>query len=161
MPTINEVEQLPEYYRVTVNGEYLDQYGHMNVRWYSELWGWAAYSLMSDLGFGKGYMEERNYGTWVLRQIIDYLAEVHEGDTLSMRARILGRKDKLLHNKYWMLNETKGKIAATSEVLVGHADLEARRLIAFPEDVAKNLDAKILESDAVGWDPDISGAIHL
>ena len=161
MPDVSDIEQLQENYRVTVNAEYLDNYGHMNVRWYSELWGFAAYGLMKELGFGKSYMEEYNYGTWVLRQVIDYLAEVHEGDTLSMRGRILHRTPKLLHNKYWMLNETKQKIAASSEVLVGHADLSLRRLVPFPDTVASNLDARIAETNLLGWEASVSGAITI
>jgi len=161
MISIQQVEQLAENYRVTVNDEYLDKYGHMNVRWYSELWGFGAYNLMAALGFGMGYMEERNYGTWVLRQIIDYLAEVHEGDTLVVRGRVINRSDKMLHNKYWMVNETKRKIASSSEVLIGHADLAARRLASFPEDITPNLDKKIKEYNALAWEPEISGAINL
>jgi acyl-CoA thioester hydrolase len=161
MVSIEEVEQLAENFRVTVNGEYLDQYGHMNVRWYSELWGLGAFNLMTQIGFGTNYMQERNYGTWVLRQIIDYLAEVHEGDTLVIRGRIIDRSDKMLHNKYWMVNETKNKIASTSEVLVGHADLAARRLAPYPEDIQLILDAKIGEYNGLGWPVDVSGAIHL
>jgi acyl-CoA thioester hydrolase len=161
MVSIEEVEQLAENFRVTVNGEYLDQYGHMNVRWYSELWGLGAFNLMTQIGFGTRYMEERNRGTWVLRQIIDYLAEVHEGDTLVIRGRIINRSDKMLHNKYWMVNETKQKIASTSEVLVGHADLAARRLAAFPDDIQTKLDSKIDEYDDLGWSVDVSGAIAI
>lgn len=77
-----------------------------------------------------------------------------------MHGRILGRTDKRMHNKYWKINETKRTIAASSEVLVANADLDARRMTPFPKDVAKKLDAAIVRFNALGWDPNVSGAIR-
>ncbi len=157
---IDFVQQLPVNHRVTIPEEYIDEYGHVNVRWYGVMWGTGANTLMSEMGIDQAYREQKRMGHWLLRQVLDYLAEVHVGDTVTVHGRILGRSAKRLHNKYWMVNETKGKIAATSEVLVANADLDARRMTPFPEPVASNLDAAIARFDALGWDPRVSGAIR-
>lgn len=154
------VQQLPVNHRVTIPEEYIDGYGHVNVRWYGAMWGAGANALMNEMGINDTYREEHRMGHWVLRQVLDFLAEVHLGDSVTIHGRILGRSAKRLHNKYWMVNETKKKIAATSEVLVANADLDARRMTEFPEHVAANLDNAIARFNMLGWDPRVSGAIQ-
>lgn len=157
---IESIQQLPANHRITIPEEYIDEYGHVNVRWYGAMWGAGAGSLMREMGIDQHYREERRMGHWLLRQVLDYLAEVHVGDTVTVHGRILGRTEKRMHNKYWMINETKGKIAAASEVLVANADLDARRMTPFPDDVAKNLDDAIARFSTLTWDPQVSGAIR-
>ena len=77
----------------------------------------------------------------VLRQVVDYLAEVREGDTVAVYGRLVGFTPKRLHNKYWMYNETRASVAAASEVLVTCADLNARRTAPFPDDMAAGIRA--------------------
>jgi acyl-CoA thioester hydrolase len=161
MATLEQLSQLPVYSRAVVTPEYIDGYGHMNVRWYFELWGRAAQQMMRSLGLGEEYTRTRRGGDWVLKQIIDYLAEVREGETVTVRGRILGRTDKLMHNKYWMINETRGVVSATSEVLVAHADLDARRTAPFPPDVVQALDERIREFDQLDWEAPVAGVIRL
>jgi acyl-CoA thioester hydrolase len=161
MNTIDEVTILPKTYDTEITDDYLDEYGHMNVRWYAELWGNGAGGFMTSLGmnFREAVKDDRGY--WVLRQIIDYNAEVLSGDTIAIHGRMLGYSDKCMHNMYWMVNETQGKIASTSEVLVGYADLAARRLTPFPQERRDFFDTKIAEWDAHGWLAQTSGAISL
>ena len=86
-------------------------------------------------------------------------AEVRVGETVSVHGMMVTRSDKLMHNKYRMVNETQGCLAAASEVLVGRADLSARKLAAFPENEATVIDAKLAEYAALDFDPDASGLI--
>jgi acyl-CoA thioester hydrolase len=161
MNTIAEIELLEETFKTTITSEYLDEYGHMNVKWYAQLWGWGASGFMNLRGMNFKKDAEIGIGYWVLRQVIDYKAEVLEGDTIAIYGRMVSRSDKCMHNMYWMVNETQGKIAATSEVLVGYADLEKRRLTSFPTETAVRLDEHITVADAHGWEPVLSGAIDL
>lgn len=161
MITLEQINQLPAYSRAIVTPEFIDGYGHMNVRWYFELWGRAAQGMMRSLGLGEEYTRMRRGGDWVLKQFIEYLAEVREGETVAVHGRILGRTDKLMHNKYWMVNETRGVVAATSEVLVAHADLDARRTTPFPADIAHALDERLREFERLGWEAPVAGLIHL
>jgi acyl-CoA thioester hydrolase len=154
------VQQLPVHHRITIPEKYIDQYGHVNVMWYGEMRREGARAMMGEIGFDDAYREERRMGHWALRQVLDFLAEVHVGDDVTIHGRIIGRSAIRLHNKYWMVNETKGKIAATSEALMANADLDARRMTPYPEDVAEKLDAAIDRFEMMGWDPRISGAIR-
>ena len=121
MNSIDDVRQLEACYETTITKEHLDEYGHMNVKWYAQLWGWGASGFMNARGLDFVKDVEFGIGYWVLRQIIDYTAEVLEGDHITIYGRMVARTDKVMHNMYWMVNDTQNKIAATSQVLVGNA----------------------------------------
>jgi len=160
-PTLDQLEQLPRVYELTVPAEYMDPYQHMNVQYYFEIWNRAAGAYMRSIGSDWETMRERGYGNWVLRQVVDYLAEVVEGDTIAIRARTVDVGPKRMHNKFWMVNETRGVVAATSEVLVTCADLAARRTTEWPEDVAAGFQERLARFRALDWDTNVSGAIRV
>lgn len=160
-PTVEQIAQLPKLYTMTVPEEWLDEYRHMNVAYYINAWRQGALAFNKFLGFGGTYAEGGNRGLWLLRQVLDYLAEVRVGETLSIHGRMIGHTEKLLHNKYWMVNETTGKVAATSEVLVANADLEARCMTELDDAMMERMDRHIAEMDALGWEAPVSGAIVL
>lgn len=157
----DDIFQLTSNYSTTITDDYLDEYGHMNVKWYAELWGRGAGGFMTALGMNFREAVSFDRGYWVLRQVIDYNAEVLSGDTISIHGRMIEYSDKCMHNMYWMLNETQNKVASTSEVLVGHADLAERRLTSFPQDSKELFDTCIAEWDSFGWLAETSGAIGL
>lgn len=158
---IDDVRGLPRLYEHTVPAEWLDEYGHMNVRYYMEMWGRGAGAFMRELGLDFKAAATREVGYWLLRQVLDYLAEVRVGETVAVYGRVIDRTDKMLHNKYWLINDTRDRIAATSEVLVGRADLNARRLAQFPPDEVALVDQRLAEFNALDWDPEPSRAIEL
>ena len=161
MNAIDDIRSLPSYYNTTISEEYLDEYGHMNVKWYATLWGRGAGGLMKALGLDFREAVKSATGYWILRQIIDYNAEVLAGDDITIHGRMIDYSDKCMHNMYWMINETRDAVASTSEVLVGYADLNARRLTSFPSDLTERFDTRIAEYDELGWLPETSGAISL
>lgn len=160
-PTVEQVRQLPKLYSITVPEAWLDEYRHMNVAHYINAWRGAALAFNRYLGFDAPYEPGGNRGLWLLRQVLDYLAEVRVAEALSIHGRMIRRTDRMLHNKYWMINETTGRLAATSEVLVANADLEARRMVPLDEAMKARLDRHIAAMDALGWTPPVSGAINL
>jgi acyl-CoA thioester hydrolase len=161
MNSIDEIRMLPKIFDTEITEDYLDQYGHMNVRWYATLWGRGAGGFMASLGLDFRDAVKRERGNWVLRQVIDYNAEVLGGDVVAIHGRMIEHSDKCMHNMYWMINETRQKIASTCEVLVGYADLNERRLTSFPPELVEEFDTKIHGWNALDWEPQTSGAIAL
>lgn len=161
MNSIEDVRQLEACYETTITQEHLDEYGHMNVKWYAQLWGSAASGFMNRRGLDFVKDVEFGIGYWVLRQVIDFTAEVLEGDHITIYGRMVNRTDKLMHNMYWMVNDTQEKVAATSQVLVGNADLNKRRLTPFSDEVAQRLDGHIAHCDELGWYAETTGGIEL
>jgi acyl-CoA thioester hydrolase len=160
VPTADQLHQLPMGHRETIPYDYIDAYGHMNVRFYFAMWEKAAHGFMKHLGADVHSMLERGRGNWVLRQVVDYIAEVGEGDTVAVYGRLINFTPKRLHNKYWMYNETRGTVAAASEVLVTCADLKARRTAPFPDDMAAGIRARLAEFSKLDWPAPVSGAIE-
>lgn len=160
-PTVEQVARLPKLYTMTVPEAWLDEYLHMNVAYYINAWREGAKAMTRFLQFGEEYEPGGTRGLWLLRQLLDYMAEVRVGEILSVHGRVLARSEKLFHNKYWMVNESTGRIAATSEVLVANADLIARRTTPFGDVNKALIDRHIAEMDALGWTAPRSGSIQL
>ncbi len=160
-PTVEQILQLPRFYEMTVPEEYLDEYRHMNVAYYINAWRNGAQGLHRFIDYGKAYEPGGTRGLWLLRQLLDYYAEVREGESVAIHGRILSHTHKLQHNKFWMINTSTGKIAATSEVLVANADLEARRTAPFEPAAVESMDRHIATCDALGWEVPTAQPIRL
>lgn len=157
--SVAQVQQLPLLVEQTIPSDFMDEYGHMNVRWYSSLWGQGASVFMASLKMDHESMMAKGTGHWVLRQVLDFLAEIRTGDSVAIHGRLLGYSEKRLHNKYWMINSTKGVVSSTSEVLVANADLKARRMTPYSPEVAERLREKLAEFSALDWEAPVCGAI--
>lgn len=158
--TQTQIEQLPLFHRITIPESYIDVLGHMNVRQYVGIFDDSAWHFFASFGMNETYFRESRAGAFALRQMINYVAEVHVGETVAVRSRILGRSAKRIHFMQFMLNETTGKLAATIEVLGSHADTVARRTSPFPEHIAQQIDAIIAAQNELDWDAPICGVLR-
>ena len=161
MPSVAEIQQLPVLYRVTVQTEHLDAMGHMNVRWYLTFFDEGGWKYYESMGMTLEYYQQNNAGGFALRQVINYLAEVRLGETITIHCRLLGRTEKKIHSMYFMVNETTGKLAATMEGLGAHADLSIRRTAPYPPIILANIDKILAEHNSLSWQVETSGAIHI
>lgn len=158
IPT-EKITALPLMSRAAIGEEHLDAMGHMNVRWYLALFDDAAWTFFSNLGMSQEYYEANDAGGFALQHFISYLAEVREGETVAIYARLLGRSEKRVHFMYFMLNETTSTLAATLEGLGSHADLKIRRTSPYPPHIAANIDALVNEHKQLDWAAPVCGAI--
>lgn len=156
-----QIEELPFYVRREIPESFLDDMGHMNVQHYVGLFSDAAGALFRSCGMDKDCIGRRRRGVFVLRQCIDYLAEVRVGHTVAVRTRVLERGVRKLHLMHFMVNESLNRIAACMDVLAIHADLERRRSTEWDEEMARGLDRLILRSRELSWEPPLSGVIRL
>lgn len=161
MPTLKQLEALPVRHTETVPTSYLDEMGHMNVQHYLGMASKAAGKILSACGVDRDYLEKKRSGTFALRQFLNYLAEVHAGDTVHVRIQMIGRDKKKFHMMHYLVNETTETLAATVEVLGAHADLELRRTTPMPDNIAARLDELIAQSRALGWDPPLCGLMRV
>ncbi len=150
---------LPVFHRKTIPESYLDVMGHMNIRWYVALFDEAAWEFFASFGMDVPYYQTMDSGAFALKQFISYLAEVHVGETVAIRTRLLGYSAKRLHVMHFMVNETTDKVAATMEVLATHADLIARRTSPFPPPIVTKLEAILQKDTALTWTAPVCGVI--
>lgn len=160
MITPDQLDPLPVYHRETIPEEYRDVMGHMNIRWYMALFDEAAWGFFSEFGVDMAYCQTTNSGAFALKHFISYLAEVHVGETVAIRTRLIGYSPKRVHFMHFMVNESTNKLAATMEVLGAHADLIARRTSPFPLPFIAKLEAMLQRDAPLTWDVPLCGVIE-
>ena len=150
MLSLAQVEQLPLFHRETIPESYLDEMGHMNIRWYMALFDEAGWGFFSSFGMTFDYCKTEQAGGFALQHFIRYLAEVRVGETVAIRSRMLARSAQRTHFMHFMINETTGKLAATLEALGSHADMRIRRTSPYAPHLASRIDAIIEEQKQLG-----------
>tara|TARA_E500000331_G_scaffold65584_1_gene60233 strand:+ start:173 stop:655 length:483 start_codon:yes stop_codon:yes gene_type:complete len=120
---------LPATWRETVRGEWCDYNGHLNMAYYVLIFDHATDAFHDSLGINKDYRLETNCSTFAAEIHITYLAEVHEGDEVSVTTQFLDWDEKRLHYFHRMYHADKGFLSATSEIMTVHVDLGARKVV--------------------------------
>ena len=69
------LETLPVYRRKTISSDYLDIMGHMNIRWYFELFAKSGRKFFTSHGLDEDFFRGGNFGVFTLNQFIQYFAD--------------------------------------------------------------------------------------
>ncbi|HWC99216.1 MAG TPA: thioesterase family protein [Candidatus Sulfopaludibacter sp.] len=150
----------PPCLRMTVPEAYRDSNGHMNVRWYVAIFDDASDVLHDDLGLTVDYHRGHGSGTFDLEHHIQYLSEVMPGEQVAVYVRYVGQSAKRLHYVMFLVNESRGKLAATLECLNAFADLRVRRTAPWPAEAAAKIAARVEGSQRLDWAAPLSGSIQ-
>lgn len=148
---LEQLAALPVVYRTVIPPAYEDRNGHVNVRWYLALYDEAGDALYPMLGLTADYVAASGTGGFDLEHHLWYLAEVLAGETVLIRARLLGRSAKRMHYLLFMVNESRGVLSSIFECVHAHADLRTRRTAPFPDDVAARIDSFIARHQTLPW----------
>ena len=155
--SVKHLETLPVSLRQEIPEDYRDIFGHMNVMWYAHLFGKAFGRFAQRFGFDRDYMQSNQVGSFALESHIRYLAEVHVGNHVTIRTRLLGRSAKRLHFIHFMSVDETGALAATQENISAHIDMRIRRTSPFPESITTRFDKLLEEQNALDWQAPLSG----
>ena len=155
------LETLPQYHRKKIPADYLDLMGHMNIRWYFDMFAKSGRKFFTSHGLSEDYFRDGKFGVFTLKQYIQYFAEVRVGQTVAIHTRLIGRSDKRCHFMHFMINETNTQLAATFEALITHADLKIRRAAPMPDYVAQKFDATLAGDESLDWDAPVCGTMRL
>jgi acyl-CoA thioester hydrolase len=159
-PTADQVRQLPSLLKASVEPEWIDANGHMNVRHYLELCASGTNILCYDqVGIDDDYRAERRMGVFTAEHHLSYYSELHQGEKLSVRVRVLARSDKVVHMIGLLVDDTHDRLANALEVTLVHVDLDTRKAVALPEEIATAFDRAIAVSDTLDWDAPVCGAM--
>jgi acyl-CoA thioester hydrolase len=145
---------------ITIPDAYRDKNGHMNVRWYSVIFDEAGDNLHERHGLTPEFHRAHGTGTMDLENHISYLSEVFPGDCVSVYMRLVTRSAKRVHYLMFMVNETKGKLAAIFECVNAFVDLKLRKTAAYPPEIANKIEAQIAASTALDWPAPVCGAMR-
>ena len=158
---LNLIEQLPHYLRKTIPPDYLDLMGHMNIRWYFDLFARSGRKFFASHGLNEDYFRRGEFGVFTLKQYIQYFAEVRVGQSVAVHTRLTGRSEKRFHFIQFMINETTNQLSATFEALITHADLNMRRAASMPAKIAEKFDATPAKDEKLDWEAPLCGAMRL
>ncbi len=156
---LDAVTALEPLYEVTIPANYLDENGHMNMRWYLAIFDDAGYPLVATFGLTADYHQQHGTGGFDLEHHLHYLNEVAIGDVVRIYARLVGRSAKRIHYLMFMVNVTQDKLAAIFECVNSFADLSVRRTAPYPPEISTRIDALLAQHQALTWDAPTCGVM--
>jgi len=161
IPLENIVSLEPVCLRATVPESCRDSNGHMNVRWYLALFDDASDVLHGWMGLTVAYHQAHGTGTFDLEHHIHYLNEVMPGEAVAVYVRFVAQSAKRLHYVMFLVNETRGSLAAILECMNAFADLRLRKTAPFPPDAAAKIAEGVAAHGKLDWPPPLSGAMRV
>jgi len=132
-----------ETYRGTVYPWQLDHVGHMNVQFYTARFDEATWHLLSHLGITSAYLRVERRGMAAVEQHTRYKRELHAGALIRISSELLEAKPKLVRFIHRMYDAETGEEIADSELTAVHLDTDARRSVAFPDEILSRLQATV------------------
>ena len=120
---------------LTVLPEWIDYNGHMNVSYYVLAFDQGVDAFMELIGISPANIEQRQTSTFTLEMHVNFLHELRLGDPLRLNCQLLDFDTKRVHYFLHMHHAEDDYLAAVSEQIMVHVDLETRRSSEFPDDV--------------------------
>ena len=118
---------------IKVTEEMCDHNGHMNVNYYYRLFDSTYTSFyIEELNFGQEYIE-KGFSTFTLEDNIRYLKEFRLNEYVYPSFILYKVNQKLMHF-VGILQNKNSEIAAIFETVLGHIDLNKRKIVDFPND---------------------------
>jgi acyl-CoA thioester hydrolase len=139
-----------------VEKAWIDYNGHLNMAYYNVLFDRAVDEAYELLGCGLGYLERTRHSTFTAEAHIRYLRELHAGAPVRVTFQLLDFDNKRMHYFEQMFHAEDGWLSATSENMVLHVDMTAKKTAPFPQILAarlqrmKNAHARLPMPDGVG-----------
>lgn len=134
----------------SLEDEWLDVYGHMNMGYYLVPVGKAVWTFMDNLGIGVEYFERTGCAFYTLESHIRYLREVRSPALLEIEGVVLESDAKRW--RYALTMKVEGVERATFECIDLHFDTRAGRPAPMPEEIQDTL-----RDAAVGELPEWAG----
>jgi acyl-CoA thioester hydrolase len=134
-------------HRETVQPEWIDYNGHMNLAYYMLAFDHATDAFFDFVGLGEAYLKANNASTFTLEGHITYDRELMAGAPMRFETQLLAHDAKRLHYIHFMYHAEEGYLASTNELISLHVDMTARRSAAMPGEIVARLDAVAASHD--------------
>jgi acyl-CoA thioester hydrolase len=128
---------------LTVEDQWTDYNGHMNMAYYAVLFDKSAEEMFETFGLGPDYVNETNCSFFTLETHTTYLHELHAGHKVRIENQIIDADAKRVHYVQQMFHAEEGFLSCVLEVMVAHIDLTAKKMAPFPADIQKRIDAML------------------
>ena len=122
-----------------VENAWIDHNGHMNMAYYLLIFDRCLDFVYDHLNIGVAYVEASG-GSCFSREVqVNYLQEVVAGDPVRVTFQLMDCDEKRLHFFQHMYHDVDDYLAATSEQLALHVDMNQRRTTPLPKTVQQQL----------------------
>ena len=148
-------------YETSVRPEWLDLNDHMNVAYYVLAFDYGTDALYDFVGVGEQYIATRGGSMFALECHVTYKRELRGGDPIRITTQLLGCDAKKMHYVHQMYHQGEGYLAAASEWISIHVDMETRRSAPFPDDIAQHLNDIHTAHAALPVPPDVGRVMSL
>ena len=159
-PGLNQLRELPVQLEMAIPPEWEDRNGHVNVQFYLALFELGGWVVLDEAGLGEAWFQSHQFSQFDLEHHLNYRAEIMVGDEVSAYNRVLGRSDKCFHGMYFIVNETRSRLAATLEYITAGVDMRTRRIAPFPEELASGLDVLLEKHQGLSWKAPVCGLMN-
>ena len=119
---------------------WIDYNGHLNMAFYNVLFDRGTDGAFEEVGLGPDYRARENMSFFTAEAHVRYLRELHMGDEVRVTMRFLDHDEKRVHGwaELWHVD---GWLSATCETMSLHVDMAGPKVVPFPVDVKRSLDA--------------------
>lgn len=124
-----------ETHRDTVQPDWIDYNGHMNVAFYVLVFDRSMDAFLDRLGIGSAYRARSGRTIFAAELHVTYKSEVKLGDPLKAESLLLGADAKRVHVFQRLFHADTNALIATCESLGLNVDQTARRVVPFTDDV--------------------------
>ncbi|MEQ9520265.1 MAG: thioesterase family protein [Parvibaculum sp.] len=133
-----------------VEPQWIDLNGHMNMAYYNLLFDEALDALFTELGVGWDYTQKGEGSFFTAEIHVCYLDELKLGDPVRITFQMLDADEKRLHVFGHMYHADTGLLAATSEQMCIHVNMETRKTAPMPETAISKATQYHKEHEALG-----------
>lgn len=124
---------------MSVQSDWIDYNGHLNMAYYHVLFDRGADELFSLFGFGPERAKKTGFSTFSAEFHVCYLRELHEGDRVYVTSQLLDFDEKRFHF-YQEIWHEDGWVSATGEGLGLHIDLSGPKVAPMTPDALAALE---------------------
>ncbi|CAM5430909.1 acyl-CoA thioester hydrolase [Aquamicrobium terrae] len=123
-----------------IEQDWIDYNGHLNMAYYNVLFDRGTDQALDLLGIGAGYARERRLTMYTAEVHICYVQELHLNDRVTISFQLLDCDEKRIR-AYQEVRHVDGWLAATSETLSLHVDMNGPKVAPFPADIRAGIEA--------------------
>ncbi|MCR9262005.1 MAG: thioesterase family protein [Pseudomonadaceae bacterium] len=124
----------------TVIEDWIDYNGHLNMAFYNVIFDRGVDHVYDLLGIGAAYAQSGQGSCFTMEVHLNYLSELSLGDRVFVHFQLLDYDSKRVHFFEQLYHQAEGYLAATSEQIGMHVDMQTRRSAPFPDPVIESLE---------------------
>ncbi len=137
----------------TVQPQWIDYNGHMNLAYYVLIFDHASDKFLDAVSAGESYRRATDNSVFVLEMHVNYLYEVRLGQPVRVSTLLLDHDHKRAHLFHRMLLQPDDRLVATNELMLMHVGLADLRSTPWPQAVVERLSVVAARQDLTAWPP--------